>query len=32
LRVLEPGAIEPADRGHDDVIEVALAAADAPPC
>src|SRR4029450_11089746 len=27
LRVLEAGAVEPADRGHDDVVEVALAAA-----
>jgi hypothetical protein len=26
LRVLEAGAVEPADRGHDDVVEVALAA------
>ena len=27
LRVLEAGAVEPADRGEDDVVEVALAAA-----
>ena len=27
LRVLEPGAVEAADRGEDDVVEVALAAA-----
>ena len=26
LRVLEPRAVEPADRGEDDVVEVALAA------